>query len=65
MIAPFRGHDRREYVAFDRRDDIRIELGRVAGDAERAILAKAAGTPGDLSDLLRIEPAQAPAVKLA
>ena len=52
-------------MAFDRRDDVRVEIGRIARYAERAILAKSAGAPGDLGDLLRIEPAQAPPVEFA
>ena len=47
------------------RDDVRIEVRRIAGDAEGAVLAEAAGAPGDLGDLMRIEPAQAPPVELA
>ena len=52
-------------MALDRRDDIRVEVRRVAGDAERAVVAEAAGAPGDLADLLGIEPAHAPSVELA
>ena len=52
-------------MAFDRRDDVRVEIGRIAGHAERAILAKSAGAPGDLGNLLRIEPAQPTPVEFA
>ena len=52
-------------MAFDRRDDVRIEIRRIARHAERAILAKPAGAPGDLGDLLRIEPAQPTPVEFA
>jgi hypothetical protein len=65
MIPPFAGHDRWEDMAFDRRDDVGIEVGRIARYAERAILAEAAGAPGDLGDLLRIEPAQPAPVEFA
>ncbi len=63
-IAPFRGHDGRKDMAFDRRHDVRVEIGRVARHAERAILAKSAGASGDLSNLLRIEPAPPSPVEL-
>ena len=52
-------------MPLDRRDDVRVEIGRVAGDAESAVAAEAPGAPGDLADLLRIEAARAPAVELA
>src|ERR1700746_2977165 len=52
-------------MALDRPDDVRVEIGRVARYAKSAILAKSAGPPGDLGDLLRIEPAQAPSVEFA
>ena len=52
-------------MALDRGDDIRVEVRRIAGDAERAVFAEAAGAPGDLGDLMGIEPAQAPPVELA
>ena len=52
-------------MPLDRRDDIRVEIGRVAGDAEGAVPAKAAGAAGDLANLLRIEAARAPSVELA
>ena len=39
--------------------------GAFARHAERAVPAKAAGAPGDLGYLLRMEAAQAPAVELA
>ena len=65
VIAPFRGRNGREDVAFDRRDNVRIEVGRVARHPESAILAETAGATGDLSDLLRIEGAQAPPVEFA
>src|ERR1700683_1627962 len=52
-------------MAFDRRDYVMVEIGRIAGYAERAVLAKPPGAPGDLGDLLRIEPAQTPPVEFA
>ena len=52
-------------MALDGRDEVRVEVGRVAGDAEGAVAAEAAGAAGDLADLLGIEPARAPAVELA
>ena len=52
-------------MALDRGDDVRVEVGRVAGDAEGAVLAKAPGAAGDLADLLGMEPARAPSVELA
>ena len=65
MVAPFRRHYGWKDMPFDRCDDVRIEIRRFARHAERAVPAKAAGAPGDLGDLLRMEAAQAPAVKLA
>src|ERR1700722_7782451 len=44
-------------MAFDRRNDVWVEIRRIARYAKRAILAKSAGAPRDLGDLLRIEPA--------
>ena len=52
-------------MPLDRRDDVGVEIGRVAGDAEGAVPAKAAGAPGDLADFLRIEASCAPSVELA
>src|SRR6202050_2959446 len=52
-------------MAFDRRDYVMVEIGRIAGYAKRAILAKSAGAPRDLGDLLRIEPALTPPVEFA
>ena len=52
-------------MAFDRRDNVRVEIRRIAGYAERAVLAKPAGAPSDLGDLLRIEPAQPTPVEFA
>ena len=63
-IAPFRGHDGWEDMAFDRRHDVRVEIRRIGRYAERAVLAKSAGAPGDLGDLLRIEPAPTSSVEL-
>ena len=65
MIAPFGGHDGWKDMAFDRRDEVGVDIGRVAGDAEGAILAKPPGAAGDLGDLLGMEPAHAPAVEFA
>ena len=45
-------------MAFDRRDNVRVEIRRIAGYAEGAVLAKPPGASGNLGDLLRIEPAQ-------
>ena len=50
-------------MAFDGRDDIKIEVRGIAGDAKGAVLAEAAGAC-DLRDLMRIEPAQAPPSEL-
>ncbi len=64
-VAPFGGLDRGEDMALDRRHDVGVEVGRVAGDAEGAVLAKAPGAAGDLADLLGVEPSRAPSVELA
>ena len=64
-VAPFRRHDRRKDMAFNRADDVWVEVRRIAGDAEGAVLAEAAGAPGDLGDLMRVEAAHATAVELA
>ena len=52
-------------MAFDGGHDVRVKVGRLAGDAESAVAAEASGPAGDLADLLRIEAARAPAVELA
>ena len=52
-------------MALDRRDDVGVEIGRVAGDAEGAVPAEASRAPGDLADLLRIEAASATSVEFA
>src|ERR1700729_2914207 len=52
-------------MAFDRRNDVWVEIRRIARYAKRAILAKSAGAPGALGDLLRIEPALTPPVEFA
>src|ERR1700734_3007424 len=52
-------------MAFDRRNDVWVEIRRIARYAKRAILAKSAGAPRDLGDLLRIEPALTPPVEFA
>ena len=65
VIAPFGGHDGWKDMAFDRRDNVRVEIRRIAGYAEGAVLAKPPGAPGDLGDLLRIEPAQPTPVEFA
>src|SRR3984957_1122565 len=52
-------------MAFDRRNDVWVEIRRIARYAKRAILAKSAGAPGDLGDLLRIEPALTSPVEFA
>ena len=64
-VAPFRGHDRGKDMALNRGDDVRVEVRCIAGYAERAVLAKAARAPGDLSDFMRMEPSGAPPVELA
>ena len=64
-VAPLGGKDRLEEMVLDRVDDVGVDVGRVAGDAEGAVAAEAPGPPGDLADLLGIEPARAPAVELA
>ena len=56
---------RREHVSLDRGDDVGVEVGRLAGHAERAVLAKPARPAGDLGDFLGMEPARAPAVEFA
>ena len=52
-------------MALDRRDDVGVEIRRVAGDAESAVFAEASGAAGDLADLMRVKPARAPPVELA
>ena len=42
-----------EDMALDRLHDVGVQVGRVAGDAERAVAAVAAGAAGDLADLRR------------
>ena len=64
-VAPLGGGDRRERMAFDRGDDVGVDVGRFAGHPKGAVLAEPPGAAGDLPDLLGIKPAQALAVELA
>ena len=64
-VAPLGGGDRRERMAFDRGDDVGVEVGRFARHPKGAVLAEPPGAAGDLPDLLGMEPAPALAVELA
>ena len=63
--APAQLPERREVVALDRLDGLRVEPADVVGGAERAVLHVAPGAAGDLGDLGRRERPPLAAVELA
>ena len=52
-------------MAFHRGDPILVHFRALSGDAEGPVPAIAPGPPGDLADLLRMQPARAPPVELS